>query len=1164
MTRIKKLYLHGFKSFAKKTEIVFGDDFNCVLGPNGSGKSNIMDALCFVLGKSSAKSMRADKSANLIYNGGKTKNPMKEAEVSILFDNEKREFPIEENDVKITRIVKNNGQSVYRINGKNVTRQQIIDMLSMAKINPDGYNIILQGDIVRFVEMSGSDRRGIIEEIGGISTYEEKRQKSLKMLDGVEEKLKEVEIIMNERSTYLKELKKERDQAIKYKELDDKIKKNKTTLISLDIEKREKKLSESEGKLKETKAETDKKQVQIDKNKKFIIEKTKELDKINKEVEEKGDKEQVKIQKEIEELKIKQATDKSKLENTNNEISKVNTRINELNKTKKDQDGRVKIIEKEKANIEKKIKNNIIDIEKIDKKIQDFKKKHDLEGSDNKEKEIEQIEKDVENKQLEISKLREEEQNILREKDKCEYQINSCDERINKVMEVEKENKKDIERLKQKKLEFKKATTELNTKLNDNSEISAQLLNARDKYLASSEELTKLNAKQANISEKIAGGVAIEKVIAQKNKISGIYGTVSELGHVKSEHSMALEVAAGSRIKSIVVQEDKVASECIKFLKSNMYGTCTFLPLNKIKSISVHPELNRILKTPGVIGKATDLITYDPKFEKVFSYVFGGAIVVKNLEVARKIGIGSIKMVTLDGDITEVSGAMQGGFRKKNKGMGFAEKEVVGQIENLEKEVADLQSTISTLQKRKQDNEDSIEKLRELKANLEGEIIKTEKSLHLDSDDLDANNKLKDELKEKIKEYEDRLDVVENQISKINNELTQLKIKKQDNRDKINALKNPRILAELNTFEQKKQELKEENIKITAEKESMEAQLKTTVLPEHENLNKILKQHQKEVESFELQIKELTKVIKEQDKNIKDMEINQKKFYQQFKHLFTKRDTLNKEITKIESDIIKYEEQIRGLEQRSSMINVDIARVRTEISALVEENKQYEGVEIFKSKTYDQVKEELRRFERQVNDIGMVNMRSLEIYESVNEEYNKLLEKQKTLSKEKNEILVMMNEIETKKKDLFVKTFEVVNNNFKNKFKTLSTKGEAFLEIENQQDPFSGGVSINVRLTGKKFMDIRSLSGGEKTMTALALIFAIQDHEPSTFYILDEVDAALDKRNAEKLAELVREYSDKAQYIIISHNDGVISEADNLYGVSMDEHGMSKIVSLKI
>ncbi|PLW80727.1 chromosome segregation protein SMC [Candidatus Woesearchaeota archaeon] len=1164
MTKINKLYLHGFKSFAKKTEIVFGDNFNCVLGPNGSGKSNIMDALCFVLGKTSAKSLRADKSANLIYNGGKSKNPMKEAEVSIFFDNEKKTFPIDEKEVQIARILKNSGQSKYKINGKTVTRQQVVDLMSIAKINPDGYNIILQGDIVHFVEMSGTERRGIIEEIGGISTYEEKRQKSLRVLESVEEKLREVEIIMNERQTYLKELKKERDQALKFKDLDDKLKRNKATLIKINMDSKNENLQELEKKVQVHKESIDKTQKEIDELKKIIQEKKLELEAINKEVEEKGDKEQVAIQKEIEQLKIDHATNKTRLSNLDNELSRLKERTNQFNESLKDQNEKAKIYTNEKESLLKKLDSNKKDIDSINKKIEEFREKHNLEGASDKEKEIEDIEKLAEEKQQEIQKLREEEQNVLREKDRLEFQINSLDEKIEKVLSIEKENKKEIDKLKQMKLEFKKATVELNQNLNENSSLSSQIANARDKLLRGNEELSKLNAQRASITEKMAGGIAIEKILEQKNKIKGIYGTVSDLGFVKSEYSLALEVAAGNRIKSIVVEDDKTASECIRFLKDKKLGTATFLPLNKIKNVARNPEISRYVKTTGVKGLATDLITYDSKFEKVFSYVFGGAIVVDSLNVARNIGIGNIKMVTLDGDIAEVSGAMQGGFRQKSKGIGFQEKEVISKIESLEKDIQDSESILVTLERKKQTNEDSIDKLRELKANLEGDIIKTEKSLHLESDDLEASKKIKNEINENIRDFEKRVDEVQNKIGLANRELTDAKIKKQRLRDEVNALRNPRLLAELNTFEQKRQEIKEDNIKIESEIRNIEAQLSTTLSPELENLQKILKQHDKEAQDFKEEKKTLEETIKSQEKDIKEKEAKQKKFYEQFKGLFAKRDKVTTEITKHDGKVISLEELIRSAEQKANLVSLDIARIKAEIGGLEEEFKQFEEVEVYKDKSIDAIKREIAQFDRMVSDIGMVNMRALEIYDKVEEEYNKLLDKQKTLNVEREEVLVMMNEIEAKKKELFVKTFDVVNENFKKKFQTLSTKGDAFLAMDDEKDPFSGGVSINVRLTGKKFMDIRSLSGGEKTMTALALIFAIQDHEPSTFYILDEVDAALDKRNAEKLAELVRQYCNNAQYVIISHNDAVISEADNLYGVSMDEHAISKVVSLKL
>jgi len=241
MTKINKMVMKGFKSFGNRVELEFGNKFNCILGPNGAGKSNVLDALCFVLGKGSAKGLRAERAANLVYNGGKKKEPAKQGHVSIYFDNTKKVFPTEDDHVKLTRIVKKTGQSVYKINDETRTRTQILDLLAIANIDPDGYNIILQGDIVRLVEMSATERRLIIEDIAGISVYEEKKMKALKELDKVEDKLNEAEIILSERQTYLKELKKDRDQALKYKDVADKLKRSKATHVHIQVKNRNEK-----------------------------------------------------------------------------------------------------------------------------------------------------------------------------------------------------------------------------------------------------------------------------------------------------------------------------------------------------------------------------------------------------------------------------------------------------------------------------------------------------------------------------------------------------------------------------------------------------------------------------------------------------------------------------------------------------------------------------------------------------------------------------------------------------------------------------------------------------------------------------------------------------------------------------------------------------------
>jgi len=292
-TRINKIVMNGFKSFAKHTEILFNGNFNCVLGPNGSGKSNVLDAICFVLGKSSAKSLRAEKSANLIYNGGKSKKQAKHGEVSIFFSNDSKIFPTDDNEVKITRIVRQNGQSVYKINDQTRTRQEILDLLAMAKINPEGYNIILQGDIVKFVEMHPDQRRELIGEIAGISVYEEKKHKAILELEKVDEKLKETEIVLAERNTYLKELKKDRDQALKYKDMNDKIKQNKASYLKLQIDKKENENNELNKKLEETNNELKKINEKIDDLRKQNQEKRSQIEQITKEIEEKSEVEQI-------------------------------------------------------------------------------------------------------------------------------------------------------------------------------------------------------------------------------------------------------------------------------------------------------------------------------------------------------------------------------------------------------------------------------------------------------------------------------------------------------------------------------------------------------------------------------------------------------------------------------------------------------------------------------------------------------------------------------------------------------------------------------------------------------------------------------------------------------------------------------------------------------
>ncbi|MFH1399488.1 MAG: chromosome segregation protein SMC [Candidatus Woesearchaeota archaeon] len=1163
-TRITRLVMHGFKSFARKTELLFGEQYNVVLGPNGSGKSNVLDAICFVLGRLSSKSLRAEKSANLIYNGGKTKQPADKAEVSIYFDNTHHTFPSEEKEIKITRLVRKDGASIYKINDKKRTRQQVLEIMSAAKIDPEGYNIILQGDIIRFVSMSTLERRQVLEEISGISIYEDKKQKALNELDKVESSLKEAEIILTERETYLKELKKERDQAVKYKEAKERIDSCKATVLNsqLTAKQTEKKALDSTKESHQQKFDKFTKDIMALRQK--IEQKRQEVEDITKEIELKGEKEQVAIMKELEQLRVEIATNSTKVENYKQELQKIADRRQQLKSDSQDLtvktcglSKRIQELEKKNAQIKK-------EQDQIEAAIEKFKKSNNLGNIPEIESQIQEIDKKSEEKQELVQKLRQEQQDMLREKDRTEFQLKTLDERLDKVKEVAKEHERELDQLTGRKTEFKKVTLELNKCLAEDSSLAAQLRKTRDDLTQNREQLSKLQARSFQITESISANIAVKKILEQKSKMPGIFGTVAELGKVQSKYSLALEIAAGPRLNNIVVRDDKVAALAISYLKSQKLGTATFLPLNKLREMATKPELKTISQSRGSHGVAVALVQFDPQFKKVFNYLFANTIVVDDIDVARRIGIGKAKMVTLDGDIAELSGAMTGGFRKKRPGLGFREEETTKGITELETKTQKLADLADILEKRREENEELIQKLRGQKAELEGEIIKTEKSLHLESGDTSADKGQKQQLAKQLQDVDEKIKQVNQSIQQCNKEFADIKAGKQELRVKISQLQNPALLAELNTLEEKRAELKDESIQTTHQITSIQMQIKDMFGPELEKIDKILKQVDKDEEQFKKEITSITTKITKDQVLLKEMDKKQKQFYEKFKELFGTRDATNKEAQKFEGDKIRVEEQSRQTELKMNNIALKNAAVTAELAGLEKEYEQYHGISLVRNKDTSSLKAEITRFETLVIQMGNINLKALEVYEAVAEEYKNLIKKKDKLSSEKEEVLKLMDEVEQRKGELFMRTFDSVNEHFKRIFSMLTTKGTAYLMLETPENPFEGGVRIRVRIQGKRFLDIRGLSGGEKTLTALAFIFSIQEHEPATFYVLDEVDAALDKHNSEKLARLVRKYSTGAQYIIISHNDAIISESDNLYGVSMDEHSISKVVSLKV
>lgn len=1163
-TRINKMVLHGFKSFASRTELLFGENFNVVLGPNGSGKSNIIDAVCFVLGKSSSKSLRAEKASNLIYNGGKEKKSAKYGEVSIYFDNTDKTFPMDEDEIKVTRIVRDDGQSKYKINDSTRTRTEVLDLLSIAKINPDGYNIILQGDIVRFVSMSPLERRQIIEEISGISLYEEKKEKALRELDRVEDRLKEAEIVLKEREARLFELKKDRDQALRYKELNDRVNINKASYLHRQIQKKEAEKANYDVLMLEQTEKIQKAQVEIAGLRAEIQQKQDEIKQITKQIEEQSEDSQINLNREIEELKTHLIQNKTRSETCSAELSKLDSKKHQLSDDLTDLNKKISNLNDENERLSKQRESSQKEHLQMEKKIAEFKKKNDMASLGNIEQEVEELDTKADEKQKEISVLRESQQNLIRDSDKLRFQIEAIDGQIAKIAGVEAENKGQVASLKQKRDEFKKSTLELNKMINQDSAFAAQINSARRKSFSLDEELVKLNIKNAGFKEKIASDKALSMVLANKKDLVGVHGAVSELGNAESEYSIALEIAAGKKMKSVVVDDDTSAERCIDYLRQNKYGRAAFIPLNKIRVSSDNPDIKEILKVPGVIDLARNLVSYDLSYRKVFQFIFGDTIVVKDIVTARKIGIGKIRMVTIQGDLCETSAIMIGGYvDKQSRGVGFQEKEMFTKIKVLEDELAEQRELTAKFEHDRIENEEKIQKLREFKSVLEGEIITLERSLHIDSSELDASQSKKTMLSNDLSEMEHRMDDLQVKVSSMNKDLAAVKMKKHELRQKIAEIRSPALLAELTTFEQTRKELIELLLRLDSDLKNNELRITSMFEPERQKIQKLQLTVEKEIESFKKEIEEISVKIKESEKLLKQRQKQAEEFYARFREAFNKRAKISDDIQAIDRQIFEKDDKVRKTEQKLNKASVEFAEIRAVLTQMYEQFEKFSGVSLDNEKSETKLKSEIDEFERMIANLGMVNLRALEVYDEVEREHKSLVDKKDKLKAEKDDVVLMINEIETKKKDLFLGTFGKINENFNAIFNSLSTKGEAYLELEEPDQPFVGGVRIKVKLTGTKFMDITALSGGEKTMTSLALIFAIQEHEPASFYVMDEVDAALDKSNSRKLAELLKKYSEKAQYIVISHNDGVISQAHTLYGITMNEHGQSKAVSMK-
>lgn len=954
MAYIKKMVMQGFKSFAKRTEVIFDRGINVVLGPNGSGKSNISDALCFVLGRLSIKSMRAAKSKNLLFMGSKYIKPAREATVELVFDNTDRVFGIDADEIILHRTVKHNGQGVYKINGETKTRIEIIELLAQAGIDPHGFNLVLQGQIQAIVKMHPEDRRKIIEEVAGISIYEARKEKSLKELQKTDERLKEINAILREKTTYLKNLEKERSQALRAQELETTVKRAKASLLH-----------------------------------RKLNEKLKELGDIDKSIAEKtAGKEKIKAQ----------STEMY------NDVENLSNKIHDINKQLQRATG----VEQETLH------NQIANL------------KAEIEGL--------RVKKEgLEHRKIEI--------------------VRRTEEMQKSIPELEAEIKKLVEKsplVAQKAQELKKKKEEL-------AHIEAE----RKKLLTLR---TETNALRERIKDR-------ERQISRATADS----------------------------EALVRQIEEATAQC----SYRTEKTCS----------------EAILKNRTMLAEKRNLIKDQQQL---------------TIQAERKKSVSETEISTWEknkGDVTRIDICPLCQSKITAEHIGHVHREA-------DSKIGIARASIISA-------EESIEKARELSEHAYTEITRIEHDLSAAEIELVRHRTIiekHEQLKKRVQEEQT-----------LKKELEQLQ-------EKLVALERTTIDARSieEQYDSKLLEIEEISGR-TEEDVDTAAQYKQR---EVENQKNIIKRNMTDQQDIEDQVASLSEKYIEKKSILDEKEKQEQELTQRYKQLFEDRDNMQREMQEKNLEISELQSNIRQVEEQINYLKIGSAKLDAEKQTIEGELVEYPGIEIIQG-SVNYLQERLQKAQEGLREIGSINMRALEVYDEIKKEYDIVYEKVTTLEAEKVQIMAIIEEIDKKKIRSFMKTFRGINELFTTNFSKVYTKGSAFLEIENKEDVFAGGVNIVVKLAKGKYFDVTSLSGGEQTLVALSLLFAIQEFRPYHFYVFDEIDAALDKRNSERLAALLNQYMKSGQYIVITHNDAIIMNANVLYGVSMHD-GVSKILSLQL
>ncbi len=1177
---LKKIEIQGFKSFANKITLDFHNGITGIVGPNGSGKSNVSDAVRWVLGEQSAKQLRGGSMQDVIFAGTQLKKPQGFAFVAITLDNKDKKLSIDYEEVTVSRRIYRSGESEYMLNGSLCRLKDIQELFYDTGIGKDGYSIIGQGQVDQILSGKADDRRKLFDEAAGITKFKQRKTVALRKLESQEANLLRIGDIVSELEKQVLPLKKQSETARQYLKYRDELKVfdvNYYIHKSGDCAKELKEIDKNTKILDDNLKEETKKSDELKSNYENIENDLVSLDDKLNELRDESSNLNLSIKEnsgKIELFSEKITTNKESKNHITNRLDNIKNLLATNKKdeetyieNKKELENKLEEVLENKVSIQKEIDSNKESIFEIEAKLSAYNQDK-MSAIDERgkifasQKTIETMLSQIQIRKSEIS------QKIIELKSK-EEEIRAQKVDVLTSLEIKQE---EINQINIDIAEFEKAQYELVSEYNSLLNVINDIKNKYQNTFAKLESLK-------NISERYEGyGYSIKKVMDTRDRIQGVHGVLADLISVKKDYEVAIETALGGRVQNIITDTEHTAKNLIEYLKKNKYGRATFLPIASIKS-RYRNETSKFANEVGFLGFANELIDAKDIYKDILAFLLARVLVVDNIDNAIKIAKKynyEYKIVTLEGDVLNTGGSLSGGAYKNTSNL-LGRKRELKDLEDLSnkyakeeeiksKELKDLDIKLNEYKN----------KIEEKKVNLSDENIKANiisKNISVLDEKIEENSLVLEEkiqemsdFDEQLNDYKEQLRQSEIQIAflddtnknkddetqKINEELIVLK----DNSEKLgDKLSNININEA--TYLQNLEFIKNNLLKISEDKIKFDEEIKELNI-EIQICDDNIKEKEEDIKNSKILIKNNEEKLEELEKILSSYKVSKEEKTQIKKQYFVDMQECQNVLSVLDKDLFRLGQKKEKLEDElASLTNYIWNEYElTYNMAITLENKELNNVA--------KIKESIKELKSKIRALGSVNVNAIKDYEEVSERYETMSTQYDDIVKSKDELITIITELDLGMRKQFSEKFAEIDNEFNKVFKELFGGGNARLELNEEEDILDAQISIISQPPGKKLQNMMQLSGGEKALTAISLLFAIQNLRPSPFALLDEIEAALDDSNVDRFARYLHKLTTNTQFIVITHRRGTMVSADRLYGITMQEKGVSTLVSVNL